>query len=115
MLVTGTIFDIQGSVIAGGRVTAQSPDGEQYNAITNDEGNYRFELPPAVYELSARSPGFCPTTVEGFTVVKSTGKMCLDLVLEIAGTDVHCNRVIINRKPHKRSHGTPSRIVPKVS
>jgi len=117
MLVTGTIYDPRGSVVAGGRVTAQSSDGARYGVTTNYEGKYKFELPPGVYDLSVRSPGFCPTTVEGFTVVKSTvRKMYLDLVLEVAKTNSDCdNEIVIERKPHKRSKKTPNKMVEKVS
>ena len=113
MTLTGTIYDIHGSVIAQGRVTALRTDGTRYDVTTDEGGIYRFELPLAIYKLSATAQGFCPTTVERFQIVNSTyGKMSLDLVLQVGNSYPGCkHEITIRKKSQRRSRKTLKRII----
>ena len=70
-VLTGTVYDPNGSVILHAELLARSSTGE-YWATTNTEGVYKMELPLAVYKIEANAPGFCPKRVEMFRVRKSS-------------------------------------------
>jgi hypothetical protein len=90
--LTGTVYDPNHAVIAFGEVVAQSVEGKNYWAKTNDEGIYKFYLPPGNYRVEANAPGFCPKRVDEFKIlsVSPTCSSCkaaagpLDFVLEIS-------------------------------
>ncbi len=71
VILTGTVYDINGAVIISSQVVARSSSGKEYQATTNTEGIYKIELPLDVYKIEVNAPGFCPTRVEMFTVRKS--------------------------------------------
>jgi hypothetical protein len=70
-VLTGTVYDPNGSVIMHAELLARSSTGE-YWATTNSEGVYKMELPLDVYKIEADAPGFCPKRVEMFRVRKSS-------------------------------------------
>ena len=110
MILTGTIYDINGAVIPRGHVTAASVDGNKFEAITNNEGTYKFEISLGVYRITSSAPGFCSSTVERFIVINSTfGKMSLDLVLEVPDNQPGCRHEMTIKKPRK-SHRRPRTI-----
>ena len=90
--LTGTVYDPNHAVIAFGEVVAQSVEGKNYWSTTNDEGIYKFYLPPGNYRVEANASGFCPKRVDEFRLL-STSPLCsrcdthpasLDFVLEIS-------------------------------
>ena len=99
-ILTGTVYDIHGSVILHAELLARSFAGKEYQARTNTEGVYKIELPPDVYKIEANAPGFCPKRVEMFRVRKSSQVVerlsargmpvlprPLDFVLEVSPSD----------------------------
>jgi len=72
VLLTGTVYDTNGSVILHAQLLARSLAGKEYQATTNTEGVYKIELPLDVYKIEANAPGFCPKRVEMFRVRKSS-------------------------------------------
>lgn len=105
--VTGTVYDINGSAITLSRVIAYSLDGKEYEAMTNDEGVYKIQVPLAVYTIVATAPEFCLKRVSHFRVVKATsGKMSLDMVLEVADERKPC---AIESMPARKSEKKPPR------
>lgn len=108
MILTGAVYDINGSVIVGEtKVVASDAAGRKYESAASDEGYYKFELPLAVYQIEVSAPGFCTARVERFKVVNSThGKMSLDFVLDVQGTPDKCRGgheipIEPNRKPEQ--------------
>jgi hypothetical protein len=91
-ILTGTVYDPNHAVIAFGEVVAQSVEGKNYWAKTNDEGIYKFYLPPGNYRVEANAPGFCPKRLDEFKILSAspTCSHCnaaagsLDFVLEIS-------------------------------
>ena len=88
-ILTGTVYDTNHAVIVSGEVVAQSPEGKEYWATTNEQGAYRFQLPPGTYRIEANAPGFCPKRVDVFRILSyaPTCSRCksqpgLDFVLE---------------------------------
>jgi Carboxypeptidase regulatory-like domain len=106
-ILTGTVYDINGSVIVLSRVVAYSLDGKEYDATTNDEGIYKIQVPSAVYTVVATAPGFCLKRISHFRVVKAaSGKMSLDMVLEVADERKPC---AIESMPSRKSEKKPQR------
>jgi Carboxypeptidase regulatory-like domain len=56
--VVGTVFDSNGAVVVGALASIKS---ESFNkeAATNGAGEDEVELPPGIYSIEVRSPGFC--------------------------------------------------------
>src|SRR5262252_3941791 len=65
-LVLGTVYDSNRAVIAGARVVARDLFKHDFEAITDDEGIYHFELPHGVYRIEANAEGFCPKRIDDF-------------------------------------------------
>jgi hypothetical protein len=83
-VLTGTVYETNGSVILHAQLLARSLAGKEYQATTNTEGSYKIELPLDVYKIEASAPGFCPSRVEMFRVRKLTlVQRTLDFVLEL--------------------------------
>jgi hypothetical protein len=88
-ILTGTVYDTNHAVIMSSEVVAQSPEGKEYWATTNELGVYRFQLAPGTYRIEANAPGFCPKRVDVFRILSyaPTCSRCksqpgLDFVLE---------------------------------
>lgn len=103
VVLHGTVYDINGSVIPFSHVVAQSPAGKQYRATTNDEGVYKIELPIDVYAIKVDAPGFCPSRVRFFRVRNSPSSATrLDVVLDVADGDRPCKqKTMIEQEPKK--------------
>lgn len=59
LVLSGTVYDTNHSVVASSEVVAQSLEGREYRTTATDDGVYKFELPPATYRIEANAPGFC--------------------------------------------------------
>src|SRR5215203_4041622 len=83
VLLTGTVYDLNGAVIPGTKVTAKDKSGKTYSAIpSNDEGVYTIPLPAGVYTLEFIAANFHGFTVKEYRIYKAIkGKMSLDIVL----------------------------------
>jgi hypothetical protein len=91
MVLTGAVYDWNGAVIVGAKVTAYQTNGEKYESKTNNEGIYSILLPFDVYRFEVYSPGFSTLKIEKYRIVDSTyGKMNFDFVLEVAGNSETC-------------------------
>ena len=83
VLLTGTVYDLNGAVVAGTKVTAKDMFGKTYSTLPgNDEGVYTIPLPAGVYTLEFKAANFHGFTVKKYRVYKAfKGKMSLDVVL----------------------------------
>jgi hypothetical protein len=104
VVLTGTVYDINGSVIPVSHLVARSFAGKEYQATTSDEGIYKIELPLDVYKIEVNAPGFCPKRVEMFRVRNSPlVQRPLDFVLEISEGDRPCKqKTMIKKEPQIR-------------
>jgi Carboxypeptidase regulatory-like domain len=102
-ILTGTVYDINGSVIPFSHVVAQNSAGKEYRATTNGEGVYKIELPIDIYAIKVQAPGFCPSRVRFFRVRNSpSGATPLDAVLDVADGDRPCKqKTMIEKEPKK--------------
>ena len=68
--LVGTVTDSSGKAIAGAKITAvDSATLDQYNVVTNQDGNYRIEfVRVGTYDLTAEYPGFSRVKVAGSIV-----------------------------------------------
>ncbi len=95
-ILTGTVYDPTGAVIAKTKVTAVSRNGEKFETLTNQDGEYELNLPfneykpgipnqkVASYEITVESAGFKKFVLKDFKFVNSSkGKMYLDFSLDI--------------------------------
>jgi hypothetical protein len=90
-VLTGIVYDFNGAVITGSRVILYGLDGSQFDAVTDSEGVYKIQAPPAVYTVVATAPGFCLKRISRFRVISTTsGKLSLDLVLDVADERKPC-------------------------
>ena len=103
VVLTGTVYDTNGSVIVFSNVMAQNSAGKEYRATTNDEGVYKIELPIDIYAIKVDAPGFCPSRVRFFRVRNSpSGTTPLDVVLDVADGDRPCRqKPMIEKEPKK--------------
>ncbi len=103
LILIGTVYDTNHSVIADSEVVAQNFEGIEYSVMTNGEGAYKFELPFATYKIEANSSGFCPHRVDVLRVHNSPTQK-LDFVLEIKHGDRPCAQktMIKNERPTRR-------------
>ena len=83
--VSGTIDDGTGALIPGVTVTATNDGtGVVTNVISNESGTYNFaSLPPGVYKVSARLPGFQTATFTGVQL-GNRDQVRLNFTLKIA-------------------------------
>jgi Carboxypeptidase regulatory-like domain/Peptidase family M1 domain len=83
--LTGIVTDPKGAVVVGASVTAVAAAGDRkFTATTDDEGRYKFaSLPPGVYLISVKAPGFSEARREGVQVAEDKAAT-LDVKLEIA-------------------------------
>jgi len=99
VILSGTVYDKNGGVIALAHVVARSFGVKEYQATTNDEGFYKIELPLNVYKIEVNAPGFCPKRVEMFRVRSSPlVQRPLDFVLEILEGDRPCKQKTMTKK-----------------
>jgi hypothetical protein len=96
----GNVYDANGSLIVGARITAINERGEKFEAVTNEDGNYTLNLPfnryspnlrnfkVAKYEITVvKENGFEKFVLKDFKFVPSyKGKMNLDFALDILAT-----------------------------
>ena len=102
VLLTGTVYDTNGSVIPFSHVLAENSAGKEYRATTNDEGVYKIELPIDIYAIKVDAPGFCPSRVRFFRVRKALFDTPLDVVLEVAEADKPCeHKTPVIKEPKK--------------
>lgn len=102
VILRGTVYDRNGSVITGSHVVARSFAGKEYRAKTNSEGVYKIELPMDVYRIEVDAPGFCPARVRMFRVRKSLFEAPLDVVLEVAEGEPPCQqKTPVDKQPEK--------------
>jgi len=103
VVLTGTVYDTNGSVIPFSHVLAQNSAGKQYWATTNDEGVYKIELPIDVYAIKVDALGFCASRVRFFRLRNSHSVAAsLDVVLDVAEGDRPCKqKTMIEQEPKK--------------
>ncbi len=79
--VKGTIFDSNEAVVQNVKVYFES-DTLRRETLTNDDGDYKIELPVGVYRVTTNSPGFCASQRAPFRVQASSGNL-LNLTLVV--------------------------------
>ncbi len=90
----GTLFDANGAVVAGAKVTAKNDAGRTFNATSNANGEYTLELPynrydrsqgfrEATYTITVEQAGFTRNPIEYVFVPSQFGSMNLDIGLMI--------------------------------
>ncbi|MFN2577368.1 MAG: carboxypeptidase-like regulatory domain-containing protein [Pyrinomonadaceae bacterium] len=87
-ILLGTVYDIHHSVILRAQIVARDTEGHDYEATTNGEGVYSFDVPVGIYEVEANADGFCPRRVSDF---KATDGV-LDFVLMVRGEIKPCKQ-----------------------
>jgi hypothetical protein len=82
-ILSGTIKDPKGAVVAGALVSV-SNDTTSRNATTDAAGRFKIEgLPPGSYKISVTSPGF--KTAEIPVVIEEARTAAVEIGLEVAG------------------------------
>ncbi|PWU09402.1 MAG: hypothetical protein C5B51_06355 [Terriglobia bacterium] len=68
-LLTGTVKDPTGAVVANAKLTLLSASGEERTGTTAGDGTYRFPLlPPGSYTLTVNAAGFQSYTANGIPI-----------------------------------------------
>ena len=94
----GTVFDINHAVIVHAHIIARDADGLDYEATTNIEGIYTFDVPAGIYKVEANAEGFCPKRLNEFKA--TTG--VLDFVLVVRDGMKPCKQRSMLKQPQKR-------------
>jgi hypothetical protein len=99
--IVGVVTDTAGAVIPGATVIATSKDtGTTRTELTGANGSYRFEsLLPGTYKITASSPNFSSTGLDGLVVAASvitTGNISLKPGNATEQVEVEANNTIIN-------------------
>ncbi len=110
-VLSGNIYDANGSLIVGAEVTAINEKGEKFQTITNDEGIYILKLPYnpyengnadfkiAKYEIIVDAHGFERKVIKDFDFVHSSkGKMQFDIALNVK---TYIDPIIVNTEGKK--------------
>ena len=115
-ILSGNVYDANGSLIVGAKVTAINEKDEKFETGTNSDGVYVLNLPfnsynsksdfqIAKYEIIVAKEGFQKNFVKDFKFVPSSeGKMNLDIALDVF---VNINTIITdsnNKKNIKREN-----------
>lgn len=96
-ILTGTVYDANGAVIADAKVSATNEKDGKFETQANSEGIYVLELPYKFYiakdssfkitsyKITAESEGFEKSVLKNFKFVSVNGrKMFLDFALEVS-------------------------------
>jgi hypothetical protein len=103
VVLHGTVYDTNGSVIPSSHVVARNSAGKEYRATTNGEGVYKIELPMDLYAIEVDASGFCASRVRFFRVRKSLFSTPLNIVLEVAEGDTPCeHKTPVIKEPNKQ-------------
>jgi hypothetical protein len=94
-ILLGTVYDINHALIFRARVVARDSDGHDYEATTNSEGVYYFDVPAGIYKVEATAEGFCPKRIDDFKV--TTG--VLDFVLVFPEDNQPCKQRSMLKQP----------------
>lgn len=94
-ILLGTVYDRYHSVIVGSHVVARDPNGKDYEATTNGEGVYSFDVPAGIYKVEASAEGFCPKRIDNFKL--TTG--VLDFVLVVPEDNKPCKQRSMLKQP----------------
>jgi hypothetical protein len=89
--LVGTVLDKTGAVVPGARVEATKTDtGVMYETRATETGEYRLNnLPVGVYSISASTPNFATTTINGFKVeLNKTSTLAITLEVKGAVTSI---------------------------
>jgi len=88
-ILTGTVFDRNGAVIPGTKITAVNSKGQKFETQTNEDGEYILELPfneygsIAKYDMTFEKSGFAKGVLKDFKFVGGyNSEMHLDLALD---------------------------------
>jgi hypothetical protein len=99
-VLTGTVYDAQGSVVVKAKVRAVDVRGNKFETVTNEEGDYVLTLPfnkydqtrgfkESKYDIFVESLGFKRSETKGYVFIPvHSGKMHLDIGLEIGAVSV---------------------------
>ena len=95
-VLSGNVYDANGSLIVGAKVSAINEKGEKFETFTNDDGIYTLKLPynpyrPGSvdfkivnYEIIVEKENFDESVLKNFKFVPSYGgKMFLDFALDV--------------------------------
>lgn len=83
-ILSGKVFDRNGAVVVGSKVSLAGDNGTRVGAVTNDEGIYHVDLPAGFYNLQIRANGFSTFSLECYQV-PSDGRVNLDVTLKVNG------------------------------
>jgi hypothetical protein len=87
-ILLGTVYDMYHSVIFRAHIVARDSDDQEYEAMTNIEGVYYFDVPAGIYKVEANAEGFCPKRIDNFKL--TTG--LLDFVLVVPEDNKPCKQ-----------------------
>jgi carboxypeptidase family protein len=94
--LVGTVLDKTGAVVPGASIEAVNVEtGAHYTTTANGLGEYRISnLPVGTYNVSASTPSFATTTVNGFKVeLNKTSTLPITLEIKGAATTVEVSGV----------------------
>lgn len=80
--VSGTVFDYNGAVVPGAKITAIADKSKAKSTATSkSEGEFRLDVEPGLYSIEANGDGFLSVKYPEFLIVNSASGMRLDFVM----------------------------------
>jgi hypothetical protein len=83
-VLSGTIFDRNGSVITGARVSISNRSSAKFQAESDSEGKFRIALPAGFYSIEIEANGFLRYRLDCYQI-PSQGFVTLDATLTVGG------------------------------
>jgi hypothetical protein len=83
-VLSGTIFDRNGSVITAAQVSISNKSNAKFQAESNSEGKFRIDLPAGFYSIEIEANGFLRYRLDCYQV-PSQGFITLDATLTVRG------------------------------
>ena len=82
-VIVGTVSGTEGTSVAGAQIIARQPETHfSQTVVTEEDGSYSFNaLPPGVYTLTVRKPGFADLIQEKVNAGNNDETVRLDLQL----------------------------------
>ncbi len=86
--LSGTVYDQQGAVVLGTKISFKNKQGIEYLAKQNMEGKFSIDLPVGIYQIESAANGFEKYKVKNYRIVAADSrKMFFDVVLEVSEPD----------------------------
>jgi hypothetical protein len=102
-VLSGTVQDFFGAVIPNGNIKAADDKGKTFSTQTNENGDYKLELPQGVYKIEVTFLPYSKFIISDYLI---TNKMRLDVALQCKGCEIVDDSIITSEKTESKQQPT---------